>query len=232
MCCFQPALDKPRQESVPLLLVLVAKVVSQRPFLIPRPAGHVRHADTDEQHDSPFPRNKNNTNPRDDLEHVVGTCDQAASNTRRDALLCAARLAKASQVLVHYKVGRLASKEQRNAHIVQQSQLGTRGERARRVDEVGGHEASGDPVEDAVLDNVEGGHGGSGEAVQEGGLKLALDEMADKHVETDLLDNSKWDLVGVFVKVRVDLGELGAHGVEKGVEENRAEVFDEVDGAP
>lgn len=135
-------------------------------------------------------------------------------------------------MLVYCKVGRLAAKEQRNAHIIQQSQLGTRGERARRVDEVGGHEASSDPVEDAVLDNVEGRHGGSGEAVQESGLELALDKMADKHVETDLLDDGEWDLVSVFVKVRVDLGKLGAHGVEEGVEEDRTEVFNEVDGAP
>lgn len=68
--------------------------------------------------------------------------------------------------------------------------------------------------------------------MQEGGLELALDEVADEHVETDLLDDGERDLVSIFVEIRVDLGELAADGVEKGVEEDRAEVFDEVDGAP
>lgn len=68
--------------------------------------------------------------------------------------------------------------------------------------------------------------------MQKGGLELTLDEVADEHVKADLLDNSKRDLVGVFVEEGVDLGELAADGVEKGVEEDRAEVFDEVDGAP
>lgn len=68
--------------------------------------------------------------------------------------------------------------------------------------------------------------------MQEGGLELTLDKVADEHVETDLLDDGERYLVGIFVEVGVDFGELAADGVEKGVEEDRAEVFDEVDGAP
>lgn len=68
--------------------------------------------------------------------------------------------------------------------------------------------------------------------MQEGSLELALYEVADEHVETDLLDNRKRNLVGIFVEVGVDLGELAPDGIEKGVEKNRAEVFNEVDGAP
>lgn len=68
--------------------------------------------------------------------------------------------------------------------------------------------------------------------MQESGLELALHKVADEHVETDLLDDGERDLVGIYVEERVDFGELAAEGVEKGVEEDRAEVFDEVDGAP
>lgn len=135
-------------------------------------------------------------------------------------------------MLVDNEIGHLTTQVQRDAHIVQQAKLSPRGKRPRRVDEEGGQQAGREPVEGAVLDDVEGGHGGGGEAVQEGGLELALDKVRDEHVEANLLHDGGWGGVGALVEVGVDLGELGADRVEEDVEEDRAEVFDEVDGAP
>lgn len=197
-----------------------------------RPLRHIRRADGDEDDHRPLPRDEDDADPRGDLEHVVGRRHQAGPDAAGDALLGAAGLAQARQVLVHDEVARLAAQEQREAHVVQGAERSAGSRRPGRVDEVAGQQAGEDPVEERVAEDVEGWHGAGGEVVQEGGLELTLDEVRHEHVEARLLHHRHGQLVSVLVEVRVDLGELRADRVEECVEEDRPQVLDEEDGSP
>lgn len=134
--CLRTGLDKPREHGVPLLLVLVAKGRPERLLLVTRPVRHVGDADGDEDDDRPLPRDQDDADPCGDFEHVVGRRDQAGADAVGDALLGAAGLAQACQVLVHGEIARLAAQEQREADIVQRAEGRAGRGRPGGVDEV------------------------------------------------------------------------------------------------
>jgi hypothetical protein len=100
-----------------------------------------------------------------------------------------------------------------------------------RAVKVPGHErASKDPVMGRVAKDVGERHGLGGEAVDEDGFELALNKVEDRHEEDDVLD---WrDGGGADFALEVGI-EVGTEKVENdGVNEERAQIFDDEDGAP
>ena len=80
----------------------------------------------------------------------------------------------------------------------------------------------------AVLDDVACGHGGIAETVDEDGFVFALDEVAGQEGADQELE-LRW--VGEWlVEVKVDIWAEGEE--EQSRDEERSEVFDNVDGAP
>lgn len=97
---------------------------------------------------------------------------------------------------------------------------------AGTVDVPGEEDSGEEPVVCRVLEDVEDGHGRRGEAVEEDAFELALEEVeGGENHEEGLSGGSLGDGGEVGV-------EVGAGEVEEGVDDERAEVFDNEDGAP
>lgn len=92
-------------------------------------------------------------------------------------------------------------------------------------------DAGEEPVVRGVLEDVAQGHGGGGEAMDEHGLKLALEEVQRDHRHGEGLGGGRrgeW----VRGRGRVRIEDVGAEEVEERVDEERPQIFDYKDGVP
>lgn len=217
-------LQKTGQNDEALLLVLVAKLLAIRLLLALGPDKHLRAADGDEQGHGPVAADNDDADPGEDLVHVVGAGDEAKAVAGRDLALGAARRAERRQVVVDERVARLAKEEEGRAGGVHGRLAGAGGERARPVDGDGAEEARQRPVEEAVLEDVGDGHGVGRELVDKGRLKLALEEVAH--------EEGKAEPLGVGHGLVAAGEDVGPGRDDGGVDEDRAKVLDEEDGAP
>lgn len=225
-----------------LLLVLVAELLAVRLLLAPAPGVHVVRPDDNEQQQGRAAGHQDNTNPSNDLEHVVGARHQAKTVAVRDLAGRLPGLAQVREVPMHVEVGQLADGVEGHAHVGDEvvgggaARQGGGGEGG--VDLEGAEEAGDGPVEQRVAEDEGEGHGVGGELVQEQGLELALDEVRADHGEGGLLREGqrRGAVVGDGHEVldqRVHgWVQLVPHAEEEGVEEEGAQVLDEVDEAP
>lgn len=228
----EASLDKTGKHGVALGLVAIAELLAKSSLLAAGPAAHVESTGSNEDNDSKAAADQDDTNPSEDLEHIVGAGDQVAANAVGDTALSAARLAEAGQVLVNDPVADLADGEEADAKVVEKNKVVAVGRGAGAVDVDGAHEAGEEPVEGRVAEDVEGGHGVGRELVDEHGLVLALEEVEVEEGEEEPLDLRHGRLGLVLVGPRAEAVDVGAEQRDEDVEEDGAEVLDHEDGAP
>lgn len=229
---FKASLDKTGKHGVALGLVAVTELIAKSPLLAAGPAAHVDSTGGNEDNNSKAAADQDDTNPSEDLKHVVGAGNQVATNAVGDTTLSAAGLAEAGQVLVDNPVANLADGEEGNAEVVKKTKIVAVSRRTGAVDVEGAHEAGKEPVEGRVAEDVGGGHGVGRELVDEEGLVLALEEMEVEEGKEEPLDLGHGRLGLVLVGPRAEAVNVWAKQGDEDVEENGAEVFDHEDGAP
>lgn len=212
-----------REDGIPLPLILVAKLLAVPPLLLPSPDTHLSNRKDDEQHGAQAPIHQRNANPGNSLKHVVRAGDQVEANSLRDTTIRGARASKVLERDVRAVVACLADNKQRNARVCEDRVRGLRGRTVGAVCPVCEVQARHDPVVSRVLVDVADGHGRRGEAVHEEGLILALGEVDDAHEECELLQRRGGLVGGVEERPRE---------VHERVDQKRAEVLDNEDGAP
>lgn len=231
-------LQKTRQHHESLLLVLVAELLAVSSLLALAPAEHVHGANGDEEGDRGTSADKDHANPGNHLKHVVGAGDELEAVAVGDLALGAAGAAQGRQVGVDAEVGDLAKEEEGQAEGVNGEVVGLGGPAKGGVDLEAGLEAGDGPVEEGVAEDVPDGHGRGRELVDKHGLVLALEEVEGDAGKGELLVPAQGPVksVGlghVVLEVRVHgRVEVAAHGEEERVEEQRAQVLDDEDGAP
>ncbi|KFY35584.1 hypothetical protein V494_05781 [Pseudogymnoascus sp. VKM F-4513 (FW-928)] len=133
-------------------------------------------------------RDKEHTDPRDELKQVVRARDDAKAEALGDTALGGALGAEVGEDDVGVEVGELAEEVHRQSgseDVRVPALLEGRGSSG-----VGGEDPvrdveHGEPVVGEVAEDVGGWHGGGGEAVEEDGFELALDEVRDDEGEGD-----------------------------------------------
>lgn len=151
------------------------------------PRIHLESADGDEGRHSPVPARNNDAYPGQNLEHVVGASHKIEAEAPRDLALRAAARPKAGKVQMDRSIADLAEEVDEGSHKVDDGNVGLGGEGGWAVEGVGAKKPRDGPVEEAVLEDVEGGHGVGRELVHEDRLKLALDEVQYDHAEGEPL---------------------------------------------
>lgn len=230
--------QKPWKHNVSLLLVLVTKLLAISPLLLLAPCEHVERAEGDEQCDGRASADEDYTNPCKDLIHVVWAGHQGKSVALGDLPLRTARASQAGQIVVHQEVARLAKEEQGQTQSVNGEGARLRRGAERRIDLGSGHGTCHRPVEEGISEHVPYRHCGRGELVYESGLELPLDKVGHYTAESKLLAEAQWSIQGVRLGHEVldervhGRVEVGSQAEEERVEEQRAEVLDQEDGAP
>ena len=225
-------LDKTGQHSIPLLLVAVTKLLAECLLLAPGPAAHVDDTGADEDSDGPAAADQNNTNPSENLKHVVWAGDQVATNAVGDTLFGAAGLAEAGQVLMDDPVARLTDGKDGEAEVVERDKLITSRKVAGSVNVQRAKQTGHEPVEGRIAEDVAGGHGVGRELVDEDGLVLALEEVNLEQREEDPLHLGDGGSDLVLVVEGSDAVDVRADEGDEGMEEDGAEVLDHEDGSP
>lgn len=220
-------LQQAREDDVALLLVLVTKLLAVGALLAPGPGIHLRSAHADEDGNGPVAAGDDDAHPRQDLEHVVGAGDEPESVARRDLALSAARRSQRRQIQVHRGVAHLSKQVEGGADGVDDGEIGAGSQRARVVDGQRAEQTGQGPVEDAVLEDVEDGHRVGRELVNKQRLELALDEVGNDHAEAEPLGEGHG--LGRGASISVD---VRPSGDDEDVDQDRAQVLDEEDGAP
>lgn len=105
------------QNGIPLALVLVAKLLTVPPLLLPSPNAHLTHRNDDEDDCAETPVDKCHTYPRDRLKHVVGACHKTETQTLRDTSVGAAWTAKVFESQMGAVVADLANHKQSHADV-------------------------------------------------------------------------------------------------------------------
>lgn len=172
-------LTKPSQQDGALLLVLVAKVLAVADLLLPGPAPHLQTTNKSEDDNTPVQlASQVDTQPSNDLKHIVGASDKVEPEALGNATLSGTRTTEAAQNQVSIEVEDLAQSEQSKTGIQKGGiGLGRGGGGVRTEDPVGDVETGQSPVVRAVLEDVPGGHGGVAEAVHKDGFILTLQEV-------------------------------------------------------
>lgn len=177
------------QQDGALLLVLVAEVLAVTLLLLPSPAVHLKSTNKSEDQDAQVQlTDQEDTQPSEDLEHVVGAGNQVEAEARRNSTLGSSRTTQVTQNIVRVQVGQLAEDEQGQARPYKQ-RVGLRGCGCGigSGNPVGNVETGKEPVVGAVLEDVENGHGGAAESVHEDGFKLALQEVQSQQAAYEQL---------------------------------------------
>jgi hypothetical protein len=217
-------LQESGQQDISLLLVAVAKLLAVCTLLAPGPVVHLRSTNGNEEGNTPVSADNNDTDPCENLEHVVGASDETEAIADGDLALSAAAGSQGRQVPVNKSVTTLGEEIQGGANGINDGLVGLGGKGRGAVDDVGAEGTGKDPVEEAVLEDVAHGHGVGGELVDKERLILALEEVQHDQAKCEPL-GLRHVAVGVFVEVWT-AGDGGE------VEEDRAEVFDDEDGSP
>lgn len=218
------SLSKTGENYIAFLLVLVAKLLAVSLLLALGPDQHLRATNGNEERNGPVAADNNDTNPGQNLVHVVGASNETESVAGGDLALGAAGGAEGGQIVVDEGVANLAKEVEGGSGGVDGGLVGLGGEGARPVDGDGAEEAGKGPVEEAVLDNVGDGHGVGRELVDKGRLELALEEM--RH------DEGKREPLRVGHGLVATGEDVGSGGDDGGVDQDGAKVLDEEDGSP
>lgn len=224
--CEHVRLEQEREEHSLLGLVLVAKLLAVGSLLALGPDVHLGGTNRDEEGNGPVAGDNDDTDPGEDLVHVVGARHQTEAVALGNLALSATRGTQRRQVHVDGGVGKLADSEQTGSNRLRQLVVG-RGQRGGRSGAVDGHGAKQtrhQPVEGAVLEEVAGGHRVGRELVHEERLKLALEEVDHEQSKRQVLRLGKR-----LVTTGEDKGSGGDNGE---VDKDRAEVFDYEDASP
>ncbi len=238
-----PLLQQTGQHNGPLLLVLISELLTVGLLLAPAPDIHVVRADGDENDEGGRTRDEDDADPRDDLEHVVGARHEAEAQPVGDLARRLAGLAQRREIPVDVGVAELAEDVQGQAEDVErrgEEVARVRGRGEGSVDLEGAQEPGEDPVEERVAHDEGGGHRVGAELVHEQNLELPLHEVRHDHEEGGLLHRGqrarrrggrrrRHDVLDVRVHGRI---QVVADAGEEGVEDERADVFAEVDESP
>lgn len=217
-------LQQARKNDVALLLVLVAELLAVGTLFTLGPDKHLRTTNGDEQCNRPVARSDNDTNPRENLVHVVGASDDAEAVACGDLALGTASRAKTGQVQVDESVTDFAKCKQQQTSKIHKVVVGTGSERTGVVNGQGAEETRKEPVEEAVLEDVGDGHCVGRELVDKGRLEFALDEVANNHGKgQQLCLGQRCITTGVDVWSGGDDGEM---------DQDRSEVLNEEDSSP
>ncbi len=225
------------QDDGSLLLVLVAELLAVRLLLAPGPRPHEVSADRDEEGEGWATGDHDDPGPRDDLEHVVGTGDQAETVAAGNLPRRLARLPQGGEVVVDIGVGDLAEEVQGQTNIVKGHVLGLGSRGEGRIDFQAAQDTGKYPVEEGVAEDIGGRHRVGGELVHEDRLQHPLDEVPHDHAKGHLLGDRQ---LGAGVRLGQGILEELVHGwidvvseaQEERVEDERPKVFEHVDGSP
>lgn len=117
-------LQKTREDSITLLLVTVAKLLSVCALLALGPGVHLRTTDGDEESNRPVSADDDDGNPRQNLVHVVGGSDQAEAISNWNLSLGSTDGAQAREVQMDQSITSLSEKVERNTRSVDERLIG------------------------------------------------------------------------------------------------------------
>lgn len=129
------------EHDIALVLVLVAKLLSVRALLVVAPLTHPRATPDDEDDNRPVAAGNDNSQPRDDLEHVVRARYNIESDSMGDPSLSRTRRTQIRQVLVDQSVASLSKQEDQASNSVNRRLVCRRSQRVGLVDEVRAQQA-------------------------------------------------------------------------------------------
>lgn len=122
-----------RQNSIPLALILVAKLLAISPLLLPCPDTHLPYREGNEDDSAQAPIDQGNADPRNRLEHVVRAGDDAETKTLRNAAVSGAWPTQVHQGNVRAEIADLTNREQSKTQVGDQGVRRTRSRTAGSV---------------------------------------------------------------------------------------------------
>lgn len=226
-CCF-PLADISKENSL-LLLVLVSEILAVALLLLPRPAPHLNTTNkSEDEYTQVQLADKENTQPGNDLKHVVRAGNEVKPKSRGNTTLSGTGPTQVPKHIVGIQICQLSEHEYGKASVYKSRVVVWAGGGGIGTENpVGNVEAGEGPVVGTVLENVAGGHGSIAEAVHKDSLILALQEVdGEKGADEELHVRRSRNSVIVEVQEGTEREE------EESWDEEGTEVFNDEDGTP